>query len=1246
MKGLDLQESSQVKLTPLMTDEACQTIGLEEGNAAEALANFSRQATNIGTSSYDMVRVSSPDALGGTHAVIAALPEEAYSVMHAPNEGISVPEEQGRVPPSGFLNDAQDSSDNHQMLLPVIYPPIGNAPHSPQLQPIPSDSLPMVSPLLSSNTGLAGAFEAQYTTEHTSNRSHRSVVTEITSAVSESDAQDLYNASPAGRDEEEPTDNLSQFEEPQSTDHTKTSRVDGNFFTEDQYGHWQSVNSQLSGTNSPYVDVGHLPETEDQFYHESNQEVQFQERAPEHPLESNYPDIEDELGNNESSGWTYEPIQISYPELPMSATFESSAENLQDTTLSPPHSVSMSRSQSAISEHVDLMEHNGDDILEPRLGSPQDNDSEGELDEEERDDGYLVVQDNQAEDEQIQLLRPGQSSDLDASENDSQAVNSYDGYDEVRYDLENDEDGEEIEDDEDEEEIEDDEDEEEIEDDEDKEEFEDDEDEEAENFDEMDATEHSPKKPPSVIDLLSSDDEEDASPLQSLTQGTRPAPSTDHARRTHDESEESEESEEIDEDDDEDDEPGPRVLARFEPEQEDQESLPGDEESEDGSILSEEDKRSELELELEDEQMKTNLHQEVYPEADLMDEDVSNDEGQSLYDEMEDGPQQETSEGIVETEMMVDDDTEPFFEPAGQTPPQLSSFQPTEELNMDGANDTPEVHHSKPFSNQASEISPHTEPDNNFIEAPITRQNDNQLPTPADTQLSEKLISTELSFKSMASIPESEDEQTTDEVLIRMQLEVLDPVVIAEGEVVTSETSGLKVDANDLQSNPEPSFGGPGEQNQFDTPPVIIPDAPVEEISNIESGPAIEEPSEVLDDKTTLSPVLDAPMRLEEPEISNVLKEIHHEQQISERVEDTYNQPSSSKVDGLLPGVDTTKNPTEISVGQAEMEDVNHKDYAIATAKPIVPRTLGMNNPAETIPEQNDLPLETLRRSTRRQKPTPIPLDQKENIKSTTPDKTTPRAGNQKENTQPSTPIKSPQTRVATPSTYKGQLSSPPVLDVPSTPQGYDASIELALAAGDSPLKTAHDLRRAPTADVKLRLSRSLRTDLTQFTQLKVLRYHLGKKLDVLALATTSPPEPQRAKNGPRHYSIVFNITDPSIAPSGIAEVQIFRPYKDALPTINIGDGILLRNFHVISVKKGFALRSTQDEGSSWAVFKDSEAPEVRGPPVEYGEAEKNHITALQEWYGSLDSVSLAKLNRANGDKATQSSPGKSIDKA
>ena len=212
------------------------------------------------------------------------------------------------------------------------------------------------------------------------------------------------------------------------------------------------------------------------------------------------------------------------------------------------------------------------------------------------------------------------------------------------------------------------------------------------------------------------------------------------------------------------------------------------------------------------------------------------------------------------------------------------------------------------------------------------------------------------------------------------------------------------------------------------------------------------------------------------------------------------------------------------------------------------------------------------------------------------------------------------------------------VLDERTTPNVHDASIELAISALDSPVKQQHDLRSKELGtDRKLKLSRALRTELSEFTALRMLRYHLTQKLDVLGVATTAPQDPERAKGGPRHYLITFNITDQSIIPGGsqpVAEVQVFRPYKDALPIVKVGDGILLRNFTVIAVKnRGFALQS--NDASSWAVFRSDgdEEVEIRGPPVELGEGEKKHIAILRSWYSELDSKAMEKINRANGDQ-------------
>jgi hypothetical protein len=342
--------------------------------------------------------------------------------------------------------------------------------------------------------------------------------------------------------------------------------------------------------------------------------------------------------------------------------------------------------------------------------------------------------------------------------------------------------------------------------------------------------------------------------------------------------------------------------------------------------------------------------------------------------------------------------------------------------------------------------------------------------------------------------------------------------------------------------------------------------------------------------------------------------------------------------------ISASKETPDIIVPAKEDKTIQRDHYEIAATDEAPPMEEAapdsvvqkQNGHTEIVREEPEFTVDAPRRSHRRVKSTlkSITNSEEKTMGSAANAKEKPAisGANSKENERPRTPVKTRGARRD--SILDEQLSPMVVLDARVAPQGHDASAELALQALDSPSKPVHDLRKHPVADLKLRLSRNLRTELSEFTALKVLRYHIKQKLDVLAIATTTPPQPQRAKGGPRHYSITFNITDPTIAPSGVTEVQVFRPYKEALPHVEAGDGILLRNFQVASVKRGFALQSLPDEGSSWAVFKDSEDPEIRGPPVEFGVLEKKHAVQLKDWYQGLDSLSVQKINRANADKA------------
>ncbi|KAF7518509.1 hypothetical protein G7054_g13444 [Neopestalotiopsis clavispora] len=213
------------------------------------------------------------------------------------------------------------------------------------------------------------------------------------------------------------------------------------------------------------------------------------------------------------------------------------------------------------------------------------------------------------------------------------------------------------------------------------------------------------------------------------------------------------------------------------------------------------------------------------------------------------------------------------------------------------------------------------------------------------------------------------------------------------------------------------------------------------------------------------------------------------------------------------------------------------------------------------------------------------------------------------------------------------------------SPELPDNSVQLARAALSTPSKTtrneAQALASSPTSSKveeetssltasKLKLVRHLRDQLPECNTLKVLRQHTGKSVEVMAVAMMTPPTPVRAKGGPREYVMSFTITDHSISPSGVCEAQLYRPHKESLPQVKHGDVVLLRSFTVVALKgKGYGLRT--NEGSSWAVFdREDEAPQIKGPPVEYGEAETIFAAYLREWYGLLDDKAKQKLEKAN----------------
>lgn len=167
---------------------------------------------------------------------------------------------------------------------------------------------------------------------------------------------------------------------------------------------------------------------------------------------------------------------------------------------------------------------------------------------------------------------------------------------------------------------------------------------------------------------------------------------------------------------------------------------------------------------------------------------------------------------------------------------------------------------------------------------------------------------------------------------------------------------------------------------------------------------------------------------------------------------------------------------------------------------------------------------------------------------------------------------------------------------------------------------------------IRVQLAQSLRQDVPDCITLKVLRHHPNKTVDVIVIVATEPPEPKRAKGGPRGIMLSFNVTDHSIAPANVTLVNIFRANKSALPLVKPGDAVLLRQFTITAMTgRGFGLRA--NDASSWAVFDGEagdEVPQIRGPPVELSRGDKAYAMLLKRWHRELEEPVLVKMRKTN----------------
>ncbi|KAL2825971.1 hypothetical protein BDW59DRAFT_172077 [Aspergillus cavernicola] len=170
-----------------------------------------------------------------------------------------------------------------------------------------------------------------------------------------------------------------------------------------------------------------------------------------------------------------------------------------------------------------------------------------------------------------------------------------------------------------------------------------------------------------------------------------------------------------------------------------------------------------------------------------------------------------------------------------------------------------------------------------------------------------------------------------------------------------------------------------------------------------------------------------------------------------------------------------------------------------------------------------------------------------------------------------------------------------------------------------------------------------LRSKFSYFAPLATLIDHYNALVDTISIASEVRPA-TKATSGRKDFILTLQLTDQSMAGTTVY-AQILRPYKPALPSLQEGDAILLRNFRVKSFDHSVILVS--DSASAWAVFSSAspEEPEMNGPPVELGTEENTLATDLRQWYleGGMAMVADNQLQASVGRESRGATPESSI---
>jgi hypothetical protein len=169
-----------------------------------------------------------------------------------------------------------------------------------------------------------------------------------------------------------------------------------------------------------------------------------------------------------------------------------------------------------------------------------------------------------------------------------------------------------------------------------------------------------------------------------------------------------------------------------------------------------------------------------------------------------------------------------------------------------------------------------------------------------------------------------------------------------------------------------------------------------------------------------------------------------------------------------------------------------------------------------------------------------------------------------------------------------------------------------------------------------------LRSKLSYFAPLATLIDHYNALIDTISIVSEVQLA-TKAASGKKDFILTLQLTDPSMAGTALY-AQILRPYKSALPSLQEGDAVLLRNFRVKSF--GHSVVLVSDSTSAWAVYSaSSEEPDVTGPPIEVGGEEKTFATDLRQWYleGGIAMVADNQLQASIDRESREGTPDSSV---